>query len=128
MRFGIRGLILWIWTITINPSSNTKSHPSVLRGIRPYNFKLQFSDIQTIELRLHLILIPCIIQYSTQFNSILSNIELQTHLIEGFVPDGEMSSRTVPSCGLFDRTPPIRQPISRMLPVTMILAVPVTAT
>jgi hypothetical protein len=38
-------------------SPNTECHPSVLREIRPHNSKSQFSDIQTIELELHLILI-----------------------------------------------------------------------
>jgi hypothetical protein len=58
--------VVWLYMklrfgITRNRSPNTKSHPSVLNGIRSHNFKLQFSDIQTIKLELHLILISCMI-------------------------------------------------------------------
>jgi hypothetical protein len=62
LRFRIREPIPRYWTITRN-SSNSECHPSVLRGIRPPNSKLQYCDIQTIELELHLISIPWLIWY-----------------------------------------------------------------
>jgi hypothetical protein len=42
----------------ITLSSNIEHYSSLLRGIGPHNSKLQFNDFQTIELELHLILIP----------------------------------------------------------------------
>jgi hypothetical protein len=56
LRFGIEDLILWNWTIIKTLSPNAESI-TPLRGIEPHNSKLQFSDIQIIELKLHLILI-----------------------------------------------------------------------
>ncbi|AQK69208.1 Protein TIC 21 chloroplastic, partial [Zea mays] len=43
--------------------ARAERHPFELRGIRPHNSKLQFSDIQTIELKLYLISILWLIWY-----------------------------------------------------------------
>lgn len=75
------------------------------------------------------------IWYSTEFNFILSNIDVQTHRIEylGFVSDGERVRCHHELCRLMayltvwpDPTYPAAY--FSMLPVTMTLAVPVTAT
>ena len=49
---------------------------------------LQYNDIQTIELELYLISIPWLIWYWTQFNSMPSNIDIQTESKTNFLRKG----------------------------------------
>jgi hypothetical protein len=55
LGFEIRDPIQGDWSITRNSSSNIEHHPFELRGIKSHNSKLQFRDIETIELKLYLI-------------------------------------------------------------------------
>jgi hypothetical protein len=72
LLFGCNGIAIWNqrpnsmeldYNYKLSLSPNTEHHPSVLCGIGPHNSKLQFSDIQTIELELHLISISWLIWY-----------------------------------------------------------------
>jgi hypothetical protein len=88
LRFGISDPIPGNWSITRNPLSQYRCHLFELRGIRPHNSKLQFHNIQTIELELHLISIPSEVLWFTVVIADLVLNPIQFHAFQYWHPNG----------------------------------------